>query len=127
MLHSLRLKVKASPNDCMSKPIHRISLPSHHPAVNDMDDDDTVLLHAKPVPPPKPMKSGGIMGEMPHANADGERPMPLTREFDVVHMERMAPKAKGGQGKRPTKGGALEYMKERQTKEAYEGGTKPVT
>jgi hypothetical protein len=91
-----------------------------------MDEDDNVIIHARPVPAPKPMKAGPNMNEMPSESlAAGERPMPLTREFDVMHMER-ATKAKGGQAARPKRGGALEYMKERQTKEAFEGKTKPI-
>ena len=72
------------------------------------------------------MKAGPNMQEMPSETmAAGERPMPLTRDFDVVKMER-APKAKGGSAARPRRGGALEYMKEQQTKDAYQGGAKPV-
>jgi len=106
-------------------PIHQIELPAHHPAINDMDEDDTIMVHAKKAPAPKPMT---MPGGMKTEERNDPRPMPLTHTFHVTHIERMKKKA-GGLVKRPgggDKGGAMEYMKSQQTNEAYSGLRKPT-
>jgi len=88
-----------------------------------MGDNDTAVVTVKKVPEPKDMP------EMPGGgNAKGERTMPLTHDFHVMEIKRHnAPKAQGGSAKRPTKTSPLEYMKERQTDEAYRGSTRSVS
>lgn len=99
----------------MSKPLHSIRLPAHHPAISDMDEDDQVQITARKAPQRKDEPSS-----MPAGMKDSERPMPLEHEFHVTSIARM-PKGKStSQARKGTKtpSNPMKYLTSQQSAQA---------